>query len=437
MAGNQSIRTVRNVATVKRQFVVACALLLAAALITALLYTMRPDTEISEPVYVPITVDVVVAEKETIRIPMQAQGTVSPLQQTTLLAEVQGRIVAASEAFNVGGFVDQGDVLLRIDPRDYQARLARAEAALRSAESEQLQERGRADVARREWEKLPAGSQRTDEARDLYLRKPQLAQVEGQLLAARADLQTAQDDLDRTIVRAPYRALIGAKHAELGQFVTPGTQLAEVFSVELAEVRLPIPQTRLPYLDLPGVGSGKAGAAIDLYTDVNGDVTHWPATLHRSEGVFDERSRVLYVVARIEDPYGLSSPNPQPLRIGTFVTANIAGRPMPGLVALPRYVMRAGDNVAVVDDNNLVRNRTVTTLNTGGDFVYVSAGLENGDEVILTTLDSTLTGAEVSVVSRVSSRELRRRNQADPRQATAGDIAADAAAAAPGEAPPA
>ena len=119
------------------------------------------------------------------------------------------------------------------------------------------------------------------------------------------------------------------------------------------------------------------------------------------------------------------------------MTANIAGRPMPGLVALPRYVMRAGDNVAVVDDNNLVRNRTVTTLNTGGDFVYVSAGLENGDEVILTTLDSTLTGAEVSVVSRVSSRELRRRNQADGRQATAGDIAADAAAAAPGEAPPA
>ena len=183
MAGDRGSKTVLHVATVKRQFVVASALLLAAALVTFLLYATRPDTDISEPVYVPITVDVVVAEKETIRIPMQAQGTVSPLQQTTLLAEVQGRIVEASETFNVGGFVNAGDVLLRIDPRDYQARLARAEAALRSAESELLQERGRADVARREWEKLPAGSQRSDEARDLYLRKPQLAQAEGQLLA--------------------------------------------------------------------------------------------------------------------------------------------------------------------------------------------------------------------------------------------------------------
>ncbi len=422
--------------TVKSQSIIAIALLLVAALITALLYSLRPDTDITEPIYAPVTVDVVVAEKETIRIPMQAQGTVSPLQQTTLLAEVQGRIVEVSPTFNVGGFLQKDEVLLRIDPRDYQARQARTEAAIRAAESELLQEQGRADVARREWEKLPAGSQRSPEARDLYLRKPQLAQAEGQLLAARADLQTAQNDLDRTSVRAPYSALISAKHSELGQFVTPGAQLAEIFSVDIAEVRLPIPQTRLAYLDLPGVRSDDAGAAIVLYTDVNGDVSHWPARLHRSEGVFDERSRSLFAVARIDDPYGLNQPERAALRVGTFVTANIEGRPMPGLVALPRYVMRAGDNVAVVDDNNLVRNRAVITLRTGGDFVYVSSGLEDGDEVILTTLDNALTGAEVSVVSRVSSRELREqehiKNSPLPLNS---DLAEDKAQSITGEAP--
>jgi RND family efflux transporter MFP subunit len=424
------------VSTVKSQSIIAIALLLVAALITALLYSLRPDTDITEPIYAPVTVDVVVAEKETIRIPMQAQGTVSPLQQTTLLAEVQGRIVEVSPTFNVGGFLQKDEVLLRIDPRDYQARQARTEAAIRAAESELLQEQGRADVARREWEKLPAGSQRSPEARDLYLRKPQLAQAEGQLLAARADLQTAQNDLDRTSVRAPYSALISAKHSELGQFVTPGAQLAEIFSVDIAEVRLPIPQTRLAYLDLPGVRSDDAGAAIVLYTDVNGDVSHWPARLHRSEGVFDERSRSLFAVARIDDPYGLNQPERAALRVGTFVTANIEGRPMPGLVALPRYVMRAGDNVAVVDDNNLVRNRAVITLRTGGDFVYVSSGLEDGDEVILTTLDNALTGAEVSVVSRVSSRELREqehiKNSPLPLNS---DLAEDKAQSITGEAP--
>ena len=305
-------------------------------------------------------------------------------------------------------------MLLRIDPRDYEARLARAQAALRSAESELLQEQGRADVARREWEKLPAGSQRSDAARDLYLRKPQLAQAEAQLLAAEADVSTARDDLERTAVRAPYDALIRDKHTELGQYVTPGTSLAEIFAVAMAEVRLPIPQTRLAYLDLPGVAADSGGALIDLYTDVGGDVTHWSARLHRSEGVFDERSRALFAVARIDDPYALDSPGREPLRIGTFVNANIEGRPMPGLVALPRYVLRAGDTVAVVDDNNLVRNRKVTALRASGDFIYVSSGLENGDLVILTTLDSALTGAEVEVVSKVSSSDLRRRETTSP-----------------------
>lgn len=396
-------------ASVKRQIIIAAGLLAGAAAITYLLFLNRPSTEISEPVYIPVTVDVVVAEKETIRIPVQAQGTVSPLQQTLLVAEVQGRIVEVAGNFNVGGFLRQGDVLLRIDPRDYEAQLARAEADLRSAESELLQERGRADVARREWERLPSGSQRSDDARDLYLRKPQLAQAEAQLLAAAADVNTARDDLERTVVRAPYDALVRAKHSELGHYVTPGASLAEVFAVAMAEVRLPIPQTRLAYLDLPEVATDTGGALIDLYTDVGGDITHWTARLHRSEGVFDERSRALFAVARIDDPYALDSPGREPLRIGTFVNASIQGRPMPGLVALPRYVLRAGDRVAVVDDNKLVRNRKVTTLRASGDFIYVSSGLENGDLVILTALDSALTGAEVDVVSRISSSELRQR----------------------------
>ena len=392
----------------------AAALLAGAAGITFLLYLDRPSTEITEPVYIPVTVDVVAAEKETIRIPVQAQGTVSPLQQSVLAAEVQGRIVAVADNFHAGGFLRQGDILLRIDPRDYEARLVRAEAALRSAESELLQERGRADVARREWERLPAGSQRSDDARDLYLRKPQLAQAEAQLLAAAADVNTARDDLERTTVRAPYDALVRAKHSELGHYVAPGSPLAEIFAVAMAEVRLPIPQTRLAYLDLPGVASDAGGALIDLYTDVGGDVTHWSARLHRSEGVFDERSRALFAVARIDDPYALDNPGREPLRIGTFVNANIEGRPMPGLVALPRYVLRAGDMVAVVDDNNLVRNRKVTVLRAGGDFVYVSSGLNNGDLVILTALDSALTGAEVDVVSTISSAELRRQETTPP-----------------------
>ncbi|MEP1594368.1 MAG: efflux RND transporter periplasmic adaptor subunit [Halieaceae bacterium] len=348
--------------------------------------------------------DVAVVSKKTIRIPVHAQGTVTPLQSTVIQSEVKGRVTEVSEAFNVGGFVNVGDVLLRIDPRDYQTNLLRAQAAVESAESNLAQERGRAEVALREWKKLPAGSQRSDEARDLYLRKPQLEQAEAQLLAARADLDTARDNLERTIIRSPYPALIRHKHIDLGQFVAMGSQLAEVVSVDFAEVRLPLPQSRLEYLDLPGLSGYSEPVAIDLYTEVAGQIRHWPANLHRTEGVFDERSRVLFAVARVEDPYGLSDKGKnasQPLRIGTFVNARIEGKSLADLVTLPRHVLRAGNNLWVIDSDDRLRNREVAVLRVGGEVVYVEAGLEDGDRVSLTNVDVSLNGADVSVLSSV------------------------------------
>lgn len=367
--------------------------------ITTLLYFTRPPTEIAVPVVELVSVDVAEVVKQKLRIPVQAQGTVSPLQETSILSEVNGRIIEVSPAFTVGGFVDKDKILLRIDPRDYDTNLLRAEASVKSAESILAQEKGAAKVAEREWQKLPKGSQRSQEAKNLYLRKPQLAQAQAQMLAAQADLNTAKDNLERTIIRAPYAALIREKHSELGQFVAAGSPLADIFSIESAEIRLPIPQNKLDYLELPGLSGTDNGSTIDLYTDVGGEVNHWTARLHRTEGVFDERSRVLYAVARIEDPYGLNNPEKEPLRIGTFVNANIEGRELTDIVPLPRHVMRAGNYLWVVDESNHLSNRKVTLLRAGGDLVYVSGGLDNGEKVSLTTLDNSFDRVKVSVES--------------------------------------
>ena len=386
-------------------------MLAGAAVISATLYIMRPAAEIAEPVYAAVTVDVATVVKENLRIEVQAQGTVTPLQETAILAEVKGRIIEVAKDFQVGGFVSRNEILLRIDPRDYQTSLLHAQAALEAAESALVQEKGRGEVAQREWEKLPKNSQRSPEARDLYLRKPQLEEANARFLAAQADLNTARDNLERTIIRAPYDALIRQKNTDLGQFVAPGTALADIFSVEKAEVRLPIPQSKLAYLELPGLGGYKDGSAIDLYTDVNGDIKHWPAHLDRTEGVFDERSRVLYTVARIDDPYGLRHPGRLPLRIGTFVNASIEGRQLNQVVVLPRYVLRAGSYVWVVDESGHLRNRPVTSLRTGGDWVYISAGLDEGEQVSLTGLDASFTGALVEIKSATPSNTLKEQGE--------------------------
>ena len=393
-------------ASTKKQLFLSVLMLSLASGVSLLLFLTRPPTDIEEPAELTVSVDVARVVKQDLRIQVQAQGTVTPLKETAILAEVKGRIVDVADSFNVGGFVSRDEVLLRIDPRDYQTSLLRAQAAVESAESNLAQEKGRAEVALQEWKKLPKGSQRSEEARDLYLRKPQLEQAEAQLLAAQADLNTARDNLERTIIKAPYDALIRAKHSDLGKFVSPGKPLADIFSVEYAEIRLPIPQSKLAYLELPGLKGYDQGSPIDLYTDVSGEIKHWTAHLHRTEGVFDERSRVLYTVARIEDPYALQDPTREPLRIGTFVNANIEGRELKGLVTLPRYLLRAGNFVWVVDESMHLRNRKVSILRTGGDYLYVSAGLDEGDLVSLTALDSSFAGSKVTIQSTTPSDKL-------------------------------
>jgi len=381
-------------------------MLAGATLVTALLYLNRPQTEIAEPTYRPVTVDVAEVVKENLRITVQAQGTVTPLRQSSLVSEVQGRVVEVSPQFTVGGFVARDEMLLKIDPRDYEAALLQARASLASAESNLAQERGQADVARREWERLPAGSQRSDQARDLYLRKPQLEQARAQLLAARADLETAQNNLAKTVIRAPYAALVSARHSDLGEFLTPGSPITDILSVSEAEVRLPIPKGRLDYLDLPGLGELGRHITIDLYTDTGAQVRHWQARLHRTEGLFDERSRVLYAVARIDDPYALENRGQQPLRFGTFVHAAIQGRSFENIVTLPRYILRPGNTVWIVDGSGYLRNRRLTLLNTTGDSIYITGGLDEGDLVSLTALHSSLESAKVTMRSRKPSDQL-------------------------------
>jgi RND family efflux transporter MFP subunit len=390
-----------------KQLFLSAIMLVIASAVTAVLYFNRPSSELAEPAAQDITVDALEVSLQTIRIPIQAQGTVTPVRQTSIISEVRGRITEVSDAFNVGDFVSKGDVILRIDPRDYQTELLRAQAAVASAKSGMAQEKGRAAVARQEWKRLPKGSQRSPEAKDLYLRIPQLELAEAQLLSAMADRDTATNNLERTVISAPYDCLIRSKHSELGQFVSPGTPLTEIMSIESAEVRLAVPQSKLGYLDLPSVGAYNADTNVDLYSDVAGNVQHWQAQLVRTEGIYDERSRVLYTVARIEDPYGLkTSTEPlSPLRIGTFVHARILGKELDGITVLPRHILRAGNLLWVVDEDMILRNRKVSLLRAGGDLIYVSAGLEDGDLVSVSVLDPTFSGSKVRIVSQKSTAE--------------------------------
>ena len=185
-------------------------------------------------------------EKTTVK----AQGSVTPRTQTTLVSEVSGLITEVSAAFVAGGFFSKGDVLVRIDDRNYRAEVKRAQAAVRAAETNVTRETGLADYAREDWERAQSVLRSSKAATDLAMRKPQQAEALASLEFAKADLEKREGDLDRTVIRAPYDGLVREKRADIGQFVNSGSPLAVTFSVEVAEIRLPLPDSQLPYLNL-------------------------------------------------------------------------------------------------------------------------------------------------------------------------------------------
>lgn len=389
---------------------VVCTIILgAASAATVTLYLQRPEPVKVEVISKPLLIDVAEVVKQDVPVNIASQGTVSPRTQTTLIAEVSGRVVDVSPKFKAGGFFTAGEILLQIDDRDYKAELKRAESAVASARSNLALEKGRAQVAYRDWQKFSKGVSRNAEADELAQRKPQLAEAQARLDSAEADLARARDNLDRTTIRLPYSGMVRNKQADIGQYVSVGSQLGQTFAIDRVEVRLPLPDDRLSYLNLPTIDKTpeqRKKTLVTLSSSQGDSVYEWQAELVRTEGVLDERSRVLFAVAEVIDPYGLNSEREAPLRIGTFVQADIAGKTMSDIVVLPRHVLRTGNQVWVVDAKNRLVNRIVGLLRTDGELAYIQRGLEAGERVALSTIPHAVAGTEVRQNSSVKTSTL-------------------------------
>ena len=393
--------------TKTQQIIAAIAVLSCAIIVTVLLFQNRPVSESTPPPPTSLLVDVAVAVPQTVNVELHSRGTVMPATQTQLISEVAGTVVGVSEKFHTGGLFEAGEIILQLDDRNYQSQLKRQQAAVASARSQLALEKGRAEVAYRDWLKFSNGVKRNSEADALAQRKPQLAEAQAQLDSAEADLIRARDNLDRTTLRLPYDGMVQQKHVDIGQYVSVGTQLAKTFAVDRVEVRLPIPDDRLNYLNLPSIaGEQTQLPAVTLSARMGDQVLEWPAQLVRTEGVLDERSRVLFAVAEVSDPYGMKTERSSPLRIGTFVQASISGKTMSDIVVLPRHILRTGNQVWVVDDRNRLINRQVKLLRTDGTLAYIYQGLEDGERVSLSSAPHAVAGTEVKLNSSVKTSSL-------------------------------
>jgi RND family efflux transporter MFP subunit len=349
-----------------------------------------------------ILVDSIAAQSRAVDLVVKSLGTVRPRTETTLVSEVSGKIVSVSPKFIAGGFFQQGEVLLQIDPSDYETALKRTEAALASRRAALADARARSEQALKDWDSLG----RQGEPSDLVLRKPQLADAQANVQAAEADVDKARRDLQRTSIQVPYAGLVREKRVDIGQYVSPGNPLGVTFAVDTAEIRLPLSSGDLEFLDLPTATEAASAQypEVTLLSDEGGVTHRWQARIIRTEGVLDVDSRVLNTVAQVIDPYGVLGESEQDeLRMGTFVRAEIKGHHLDRAVVLPRHVLRRDNTVLVANAERKLEIRAVTVARADAQSVYITQGIEDGEQIVITTLDAPIPGTQLALSSERGS----------------------------------
>ncbi|MEH6584483.1 MAG: efflux RND transporter periplasmic adaptor subunit [Halioglobus sp.] len=371
-------------------------LALAACLGVATLVMVSKPTLEPEPYQAqPITVRVTIVKAKTEHLVIKSQGTVQPRSQTELIPEVSGRVTWISPALVDGGSFDAGELLLRIDDADYDNAVQRITARVDRTDVE-------ADFAKDELQRLQRlHDQQLASQSQLDSAKRASRVAAANLVESRADLDQAKRDLERTNLVAPFKGLVREEHVDQGQFIARGNSIGTIYATDFVEVRLPIAPDQMAYVGLPVVRRGQIPADIRppvTATAVFGSIKlEWTGELIRTEAQIDERSRMGYGVARFKN---MASETEQTISapVGLFVQASIRGREVEQVVRLPRSVIRDNNQVLIVDEDNRLHFREVSILRLEHDEVLIDAGLEDGERVCLSPMQTVVEGMRVQPV---------------------------------------
>ncbi|NVJ61644.1 MAG: efflux RND transporter periplasmic adaptor subunit [Gammaproteobacteria bacterium] len=350
-------------------FLVSVVILLVAFAIISMMFSNKPEGKKWGGRPAPsVAVEVKALEPTDYQVWIDSYGTANSLTQTQLVADVSGRVIEVSSKIRAGSSFKQGDVLVRLEDRDFKVEVDIAASSVADAEVQYLQEVAQAELAQKEWNIRPDNKA----AQALALRKPQVAAAKASLEAAKARLAKAKLNLERTQVKAPFDGKVMRQMVDLGQVVSPSQAIAEIYSTDTVEVRLPFKISDLDHLRIPEENATEAEQPKVVFEGELGARTYqWEGHVVRSEGAFDTATRMLYVVAEIDQPFVSNEQRPA-IRIGQFLRAKVQGDRLDNVFVIPRRAVSQDYQISIAQEG-VLKKRRVTPLWTDTKSVVVSA----------------------------------------------------------------
>ncbi|MEC8226559.1 MAG: efflux RND transporter periplasmic adaptor subunit [Pseudomonadota bacterium] len=398
-----------------RKILIPLVVIVVTVLLVMFIKSNPPQANrFSSPPKAKVNVAVKTLTPETYQVMIDSFGTVKPRTQSMLVAQASGQIIEISEQFREGGFFEKGDVLLQLDDRDHRAEVKSAQATLLTAEQSLLEEQARGRQAITDWERLGKGEQ----ASSLVLRKPQLAAAEASVLSAQATLEKAKLDLERTKITAPYAGRVLSRSVDLGQVVSNNMELASIYAIDRVEIRLPIKNKDLPFINLPEQfrdgAKNSAGSLVKFSSDLVGK-QQWQGQVIRTEGAIDESAQQLYVVAQINDPYKATLANQYPIKIGQYIKAQITGKAIENAIVIPNSAIYQGTYV-YVEEQGVLRRKNISLAWQNATQAMVAEGLSAGDHLVITPLGQVSSGTQVTVMGSEAYQATRGKAQRPSRE---------------------
>ena len=374
-----------------RNFIIPVFILAGFLFLAATLMATAPVLEPSSIEKLTTSVRVVDIQPESVQLKVNSQGSVMPSTESQLIPEVSGRVAWMSPNLVAGGYFNDQDILIRVDDTDYKTKLNRAKAALNRAEAEQQHN----EFEYRRMLSLEKRSLVSRSQLENALRAFRVA--DATLQDAQATFQQAEQDIARTEITAPFAGLVRSENVDIGQFVSRGNPIATIYAGDQVEVRLPIADRQLAYLNIPvnirGEIPSEFQPEVKLTAQYAGQTLEWKGQIVRSEAEIDVSSRMVQLVARVE-----SSANSVPLSVGLFVSAEIEGLAAENVVVLPREALRNDNQVLVVDEEDRLRFRKIEPLRLYQNDLLVRAGLQAGERVCISPIQTAIEGMLVNPI---------------------------------------
>ena len=390
-----------------KSLLVASAILLISVSVAYLMVWLKTEPEIrplTSRAPFAITAPAVVG---TGAIPVYGAGTVRPVAEIDVAAEINGKVIWVDPAFQSGGRVRKGQILFRIDDADYRNRVQQARANVAAQHVALLRAREEAQIARAEYAQFRRGQTDIAEANPLALWEPQIEAARAAVVRDSAVLADAELALARTKVRAPFRGVVQTESIDMGQFVLAGQSVGRLYATDAVEVVVPLSDANA--ILIPGLWELKAGdgdrrVQARVIAEYGDGSYAWEGYVDRAEASLDEQTRTIDVIVRVPNPFASGTrveaagvdPGP-PLLVGKFVKVQIEGIVPDRYFILRRSALRPGNEVWAVRDDTRLTIVPVRVLQRSDDQVFVTGTLKAGQAVVIGGIQVATEGMEVRI----------------------------------------